>query len=64
MLQILKFTYRSERLDFNNGWVSKEAELSVNDTTPDIMEVDQLSQFRAIVDIPSLSDSDNDLDYT
>ena len=27
MIQILKFTYHSERLDFNNGWVSKEAEL-------------------------------------
>lgn len=33
MLQILKFSYRSERLDFNNGWVSKEAELSVIDTS-------------------------------
>ena len=27
MIQILKFTYHLERLDFNNGWVSKEAEL-------------------------------------
>jgi hypothetical protein len=65
MLQILKFTYRSERLDFNNGWVSKEAELSVIDTTPDgmeiFMEVDQLSQLQVIVD--ALSDSNN-LDYT
>ena len=31
MIDILKFTYCLERLDFNNGWVSKEAELSVID---------------------------------
>ena len=66
MIQILKFTqaYHSERLDLNNGWVSKEAEFSVIDTTPDgmeiPMEVDQLSQL--IVD--ALSDLDNDLNYT
>ena len=58
------FTYRSERLDFNNGWVSKEAELSVIDITPDGMEIfmeDQLPQPYCRINVDALSDSDNDL---
>ena len=63
MIQILNFTYHSERLDFNNGWVSKEAELTVIDATPDGMEIfmEVISTY-SIVD--ALSDSDNDFDYT
>ena len=47
MLQILKFTYRLERINFNNGSKEAELKLAVIDTILDgmenLMEIDQLS---------------------
>ena len=37
-LQILKFTFASERMDFNNKWVSTEEEISVPDVSPHSMD--------------------------
>ena len=34
ILQILKFSYKGERLDFNDGWITQEHELSVVDVPP------------------------------
>ena len=37
-LQILKFTFASERTDFNGKWVSAEEETSVPDVSPRCMD--------------------------
>jgi hypothetical protein len=38
MLQILKFIYRNGRIDFTEGWIATEEELSVIDVDPQILE--------------------------
>jgi hypothetical protein len=38
MLQILKFIYRNGRIDFAEGWIATEEELSVIDVDPQILE--------------------------
>lgn len=38
MLQILKFIYRNGRIDFTQGWVATEEELSVIDVAPEVLE--------------------------
>lgn len=38
MLQILKFIYRSGRIDFTQGWVATEEELSVIDVDAEVLE--------------------------
>lgn len=55
MLQMLKFQFRSERLDFNNNWVSSEGELSVMDISPEVVE-GMISEQR-IADLDELIDS-------
>ncbi|KIJ91783.1 hypothetical protein K443DRAFT_114565 [Laccaria amethystina LaAM-08-1] len=37
-LQILKFTFASEWMDFNNKWVSIEEEISVSNVSPSCMD--------------------------
>ena len=37
-LQILKFTFASERMDFNDKWVTTEEEISVPDVSSHCME--------------------------
>jgi len=34
ILQILKFSFKGERLDFNDGWITEEHEPSVVDVPP------------------------------
>ncbi|KIJ93041.1 hypothetical protein K443DRAFT_112663 [Laccaria amethystina LaAM-08-1] len=55
MLQMLKFQFRSERLDFNNNWVSSEGDLSVMDISPEVVE-GMISDQR-ISDLDELIDS-------
>ena len=55
MLQMLKFQFRSERLDFNNNWVSSEGKLSVMDISPEVVE-GMISEQR-ISDLDNLIDS-------
>ena len=38
ILQILKFLFCSERLDFNYQWISRDEELSAADVTPDVID--------------------------
>ena len=55
MLQMLKFQFWSERLDFNNNWVSSEGDLSVMDISPEVVEGMILDQ--RISDLDELIDS-------
>ena len=55
MLQMLKFQFQSERLDFNNNWVSSEGELSVMDISPEVVK-GMISEQR-ISDLDNLIDS-------
>ena len=52
---MLKFQFRSERLDFNNKWVSSEGDLSVTDISPEVVE-GMISDQR-ISDLDELIDS-------
>ncbi|GLB45634.1 putative hAT family C-terminal dimerisation region [Lyophyllum shimeji] len=38
ILQMLKFMFRSERLDFNDNWVSREQDMVVADINPSVLE--------------------------
>jgi hypothetical protein len=38
ILQILKFLFCLERLDFNDQWVSREEDLSVVDISPEVID--------------------------
>jgi hypothetical protein len=38
MFQVLKFQYRSRRLDFNNKWIASEAKLSVADISLELVD--------------------------
>ena len=55
MLQMLKFQFWSEQLDFNNNRVSLEGKLSIMDISPDVVE-EMISEQR-ISDLNDLIDS-------
>ena len=55
MLQMLKFQFLSEQLDFNNNWVSSEGKLSIMDISPEVVEEMILEQ--RISDLDDLIDS-------
>ena len=55
MLQMLKFQFRSEQLDFNNNWVSSEGKLSIMDISPEVVE--EMIWEQRISDLDDLIDS-------
>lgn len=37
ILQILKFRFHADRLDFNNEWVTREEDILIADISPDVV---------------------------
>lgn len=52
ILQMLKFLFRSERLDFNDRWVDREEDLTVVDVAPEI--IDDMIAKRQISELTNL----------
>ncbi|KAG8938744.1 hypothetical protein FRC03_006934 [Tulasnella sp. 419] len=37
-LQLLKFSYRNDRLNFTSDWIATEEEFSIDNITPQVVE--------------------------
>ncbi|KAG5648642.1 hypothetical protein H0H81_006901 [Sphagnurus paluster] len=57
MLQVLKYSFKSERLDFNDEWVAREEELSVVDITSEefdhLIATGQLEELSRLIALSS-----------